>query len=523
MNPFGKIFKLALALIVIVYALSALGFSEPLIATISFCLIVAVVLVLSFIDLQYGVYAVLLELFVGGHGHLFDLFLGNFVLSLRMGIFLAVFVAWCFKLVQLAFSGRSFWKSELLCFLRRENFFVWYIFLFALASIGLFEGFIFKNSLKLIFADINGWFFYALVVVFFAVSKKLKERQSLELIMQLLSAALVWHFISSVVLEIIFSHKDDFWLIYKPFTGIVYKWLRDLRLFEIGAFQARFYRIFSPSFLTSALGFLVFLWVSLGVLVQKSGSIKSLLRDKTFCASWLLVSLASTTLIISLSRAFWAGIAFALICSVVYAFLVVRIKWNQLMLCGVGLCGSLVFSFLVILIALNMPISRILQFTYPTDILAERLVPTTDEPGIGSRWALLPVLNEAIVKRPIFGYGFGKTVRYQSKDPRIVNISKGDYTTYVFEWGYHDFAVKIGLAGLVVYLGLIFAVVLSAHQQLGGEQEKPFERFFLFGILFGFIAVCVVHFFSPYLNHPLGIGYVLLLSALFSKSLRLST
>jgi hypothetical protein len=481
------------------------------------------VLVLSFIDLQYGIYAVLLELFVGGHGHLFDLFLGNFVLSARIGIFLAVFIAWCFKLVQLAFSGRSFWKSELLYFFRKESFSFWYFLLFAVASIGLLEGFIFKNSTKLIFADINGWFFYALVVVFFAVSKKLKERQSLEIIMQLLSAAIVWHFISSVVLEIIFSHKDDFWLIYQPFTGLLYKWLRDLRLFEIGVFHARFYRIFAPSFLTSVVGFFVFVWVSLGMIAKNGGVTLNLLRDKTFRANWFLASLASTTLIISLSRAFWAGIVFALVCSVVYAFWVVRIKWNQLVLLGVGLCGSLVFSFLVILIALNMPISRILQFTYPTDILAERLLPTTDEPGIGSRWALLPVLNSAIVKRPIFGYGFGKTVRYQSKDPRIISISKGDYTTYVFEWGYHDFAVKIGLVGLAAYLGLIFALVFSAHRQLAREKEKGFERFFLFGMLFGFIAVSGVHFFSPYLNHPLGIGYVLLASVLFSKNLRLST
>ena len=517
MNPFGKFFKIALALIAAVYALSVAGFNEPLIATISFCIIVGGVLALSFIDLRYGVYAVLGELFVGGHGHLFDLFLGNFVLSVRMGIFLAVLIAWCFKLGQEAFSGRSFWKSELLCFFRKNDFSLWYALLFAGAGIGVAEGFIFKNSKALLFADINGWFFYALVVLFFAVSEKLKRRQSLEIILQLLSAALVWHFISAVVLEMIFSHKDDFWLIYKPFTGLVYKWLRDLRLFEIGVFQSRFYRIFSPSYLTSVVGFFVFLWVGLRVLIQK-GDIKSAFQDKTIRANWLLVSLASTTLMISLSRAFWAGIAFALICSIFYAFMVVRIQWNQCALFCAGLCGSLVFSLTVILIALNIPISTMLQFTYPSDILSERLILTTDDPGIGSRWALLPVLNTAILKRPLFGYGFGKTVRYQSKDPRIVNISQGDYTTYVFEWGYHDFAVKMGLVGLAAYLALIFALVLSAHRMLAENKEKSFEHFFLFGIMFGFIGISAVHFFSPYLNHPLGIGYVLLASALFFKT-----
>ena len=146
MNPFGKFFKIALALIAAVYALSVAGFNEPLIATISFCIIVGGVLALSFIDLRYGVYAVLGELFVGGHGHLFDLFLGNFVLSVRMGIFLAVLIAWCFKLGQETFSCRSFWKSELLCFFRKNDFSLWYALLFAGAGIGVAEGFIFKNS-----------------------------------------------------------------------------------------------------------------------------------------------------------------------------------------------------------------------------------------------------------------------------------------------------------------------------------------------------------------------------------------
>ena len=98
------------------------------------------------------------------------------------------------------------------------------------------------------------------------------------------------------------------------------------------------------------------------------------------------------------------------------------------------------------------------------------------------------------------------------------NISQGDYTTYVFEWGYHDFAVKMGLVGLAAYLALIFALVLSAHRMLAENKEKSFEHFFLFGIMFGFIGISAVHFFSPYLNHPLGIGYVLLASTLFLKT-----
>jgi O-antigen ligase len=87
----------------------------------------------------------------------------------------------------------------------------------------------------------------------------------------------------------------------------------------------------------------------------------------------------------------------------------------------------------------------------------------------------------------------------------------GQFTTYAFEWGYLDILLKIGLAGLVVYLLLIVKIWRSGWS-LGREGD-----FMPFGLLLGIAALLATNFFSPYLNHPLGIGYLLLCSTFFAK------
>jgi O-antigen ligase len=134
------------------------------------------------------------------------------------------------------------------------------------------------------------------------------------------------------------------------------------------------------------------------------------------------------------------------------------------------------------------------------------------EAAVRSRWDLLPPLGKAIVKHPIIGSGFGTTVTYKSSDPRAVQLSPdGQFTTYAFEWGYLDILLKIGLAGLVVYLLLIVKIWRS------GWRSGRSGDFMPLGLLLGISALLATNFFSPYLNHPLGIGYILLCNSFFVK------
>jgi O-antigen ligase len=154
------------------------------------------------------------------------------------------------------------------------------------------------------------------------------------------------------------------------------------------------------------------------------------------------------------------------------------------------------------------------RFPFPTprielDItqdLTDRADATSDA-AASSRYALLPLLWQKISNNPILGEGFGTTVTYNAKDPRLTNASAGGlgtYTTYAFEWGWLDVWLKIGLLGLLAYLLLFGKIIQAAFKK---------NTWLSYGLTAGLLLIIIVSFFSPYTNHPLGIGFLLLTAA----------
>jgi O-antigen ligase len=145
-------------------------------------------------------------------------------------------------------------------------------------------------------------------------------------------------------------------------------------------------------------------------------------------------------------------------------------------------------------------------------VLSDRAT-QTNESAIGSRWALLPELWSSILDAPLLGSGFGKTVTYYSSDPRVLlNNPTGEYTTYAFEWGWLDIWLKLGLLGLISYLWLIVMQIIKIGRFRG--EFKPLSRLSLLAIL---ATLTTVHIFTPYINHPLGIGMILLAIVFISE------
>jgi O-antigen ligase len=137
--------------------------------------------------------------------------------------------------------------------------------------------------------------------------------------------------------------------------------------------------------------------------------------------------------------------------------------------------------------------------------LIERRITEFREPAASSRMNQLGPLFKKITKHPILGSGFGTAVRYQSEDPRILEeYPDGWISTYAFEWGWLDIWLKIGLVGLGIYL-----LLLSKIWRAGWRRGE-------IGLLMGMVAIAVTSITSPYLNHPLGIGYIILISAIIN-------
>ena len=166
----------------------------------------------------------------------------------------------------------------------------------------------------------------------------------------------------------------------------------------------------------------------------------------------------------------------------------------------------------VAFIAATGLIFAVARFPFPKPSPADLTVAAQSRLEAGeagqSRWNLLPPLWHAVAKHPILGSGFGTTVTYISNDPRVREVSPtGEYTTYAFEWGWLDVWVKLGAVGLILYLGLL-AYIGRALAQCARTSTPCLAG------LAVLIALAAVSVFTPYLNHPLGLGILTLLTIL---------
>ena len=131
---------------------------------------------------------------------------------------------------------------------------------------------------------------------------------------------------------------------------------------------------------------------------------------------------------------------------------------------------------------------------------------------------MLKPLGESIIKHPVIGSGFGTTVTYKSVDQRLLASTagaSGEYTTYAFEWAYLDLLLKIGLVGVFIYLLLIFKILQILWQNILNKNDyelRVTDYRLRLGIFLAFISLLAVNIFTPYLNHPLGIGFILIIS-----------
>ncbi|MCX6746189.1 MAG: hypothetical protein NTX00_04215, partial [Candidatus Parcubacteria bacterium] len=510
--------------------LSLISFKSAILSAIFFILISIIVLLFTLYKLEYGLYTALIELMIGSYGYLFYLQLPGFKAPIRLAIFLIVFFVWLIKFCFIPCFSRpktcplppslALWrtgkwginiiKNSLLI----QNFFLFLIFL----GIGFINGLLHHNGLANTFFDFNGYLYFGLFFVFLEVFKN--EKQIINFL-KIFIASLIYVSLKVFLTLYFFSHG------FLNTSDLLYHWIRDTRVGEITYAGANFFSIFFQSQIWSLIGIFVILSLII-ILVRRSDSrIASSVPKKHFTWLFLILIIAQTSILISFSRSFWLGGIIGFIVLLAYLIFKEKLKLKKLAkILGIILSSMLISILLLISIA-NFPIPK------PSSELAlllfkDRFTAFFGEAGVSSRWNQLPIITAQIKKAPILGTGFGTSLTYKSNDPRIKNEQnpEGWYTTYTFEWGYLDTITEIGILGLLVYLffigqifylGIISRLSLKRNDLESNAQEITTRLSLIrIGFLIGLIVLLVVNMFSPYLNHPLGIGYLMLCTAIFS-------
>lgn len=458
---------------------SYLGYLNPVVNAIVFVLLVSLALILSFYRLELGLLMIAGELFIGSFGYLFA-WPFTYHLSLRIALWGVVLLVFCFNfLKQLIKSGRaaSYYQA-----IKNFSPLKYFILLFFFIFLALVNGLLRGHNLSIVFSDFNAWLYWLLLFPAIIIYNS-ENQESRKRIQILFFAAAIWLSLKTLGLLFIFTHN-------LAIAPEIYTWLRQTLVGEMTATLGGWPRVFIQGQIYVGLAFF-------GILLNDLFSKKE--NNICFGLKTFLLSLFFSTLLISFSRSFWVAFCLTLILALIYIIYKLGFKksWFLIFITGASLVGG----FLLTYGAATIPISRPGKFN--ADFISR--VSNQGEAALSSRWSLLPVLINEISLNPFLGQGYGATITYTSFDPRVLkNNPDGRYTTYAFEWGYLDLWLKLGSLGLGIYFLLLW--------MLWRQSFKVWPA-----LSFGLIFLLITNIFTPYLNHPLGIGLLVLSSCLIAK------
>ena len=431
--------------------------------------------------LSLAPYFILGELFIGGKGYLLQFNIFRIAFSGRIILFIIILGIWlAHKIMQGQFRQdvtQTIQKYKLLP----------YVLLMVYSFFSFLRG-TFSYSFDTVFFDYNAWLFLLLVFIFFDL---IRTQQRIHRILEIFYASLIWIFIKTVLMFILFSFHI------LTVGDSIYKWIRDTGVGEITYINDNLYRIFFQSHIYSLMA------ISIFIVLFLYGYITTF--KKSFIIT-ILLYLSSLTLLLSQSRSFWLSGLFIIFIVYASAILIVRQKFFM-----VTLKMLILFTILYSQISLVQLLSR----NYQGNLFTQRLSHSNAEAAGISRVNQLPALLNGISDNYIFGSGFGKTLTYRSEDPRIKKNNPGGYvTTYAFEWGYFDIILKMGIIGLILY----FFIFRNHTKNITLVLSRPIIHewdYLKIGFYVSLLSLFVVNIFTPYLNHPLGIGFIILANIVF--------
>ncbi len=505
---FAKKTKYILLAILGAEVLSALSFLLPQTGkNITFLVVSLAVLGISLYKLEYGIWLALTELFIGSLGYLFFLDFSGTKISIRIAIWLIILAVWLSKKIIKMLREKSFPELKL----RKSSFFAYFTVLFLFILWGIISGYLNHNKFNNIIFDFNGLAYFALIFPVYDVLLKNSKEKPIWIFLQIFTASVIWLCLKSLFLLYTFSHNLESLNIY------LYDWVRTTRVGEITKMPGDLYRIFFQSHIFVIIAVFLFIILALNLKNKKSFLNLSKNTQKTLIIIIIFISILVTAVFISFSRSFWLG---SVLAGFLFLFYLI-FKKDKLKIFDylkiIIISSLLSVFFMTVVVKFPFPDSS--ANINPNKAISDRAKQVKNESAVSSRWNLLPKLWEKIKSQPIQGSGFGTLITYRSSDPRITQSNPDNlYTTYAFEWGWLDLWLKLGLLGLMSYMLLLSKII---HKGLTISMKN--YTWLNLSLVIGLMVVIIVNFFTPYLNHPLGIGYLIFTAVLLDKMTRLST
>lgn len=481
------LFKKTFLTLIIVELLSFWGHELTIINDICFFLIIAITLYLGIKKLSWGFWIASVELIVGSFGQLFSFQLGSFTVSIRLGIFLILVIAFIYDVLknkQIIFLKSKLWK--------------YFLLLFSYLSIAILLGLSNNNPAKDVFFDFNGFLYFGLIFIAYRV---INSWQQISKFIQLLFASVMAMTLKTLFLVFFFSHVFN-----ESLITLVYKWVRDTRVGEIAQILDNYYRIFFQSHIWAVIAFII---ISIYLLFMKKKEVLKI----DYIWAWIILIASSLNIIISFSRSYWLALFITAV--TIYLFLYFKEKYTITVLLKITgfFIIIIIFDLLLITGLVNVKIPNFVSSGSSVSVasLIKNRVTDSNEAAVTSRYELITPLFDKFLIKPVAGSGFGTSVTYDTDDPRV----EGLYTTYTFEWGYLDLLVKIGLIGLAIYILFIYKIFKQGIRAL--KKTITLDAYVIvIGLLFSIILLLSVHITTPYLNHPLGIFLLIISSAIFA-------
>jgi hypothetical protein len=457
-------------------ALSYWGWHAPEIRVSVLALLAIGGATLAFLDLRWLFALVLIEMVIGSHGRLFFGTVGDVSVSLRMALFAILSLGW--------FAHAARGCARILHF-RHAHVTAPLLLLIVAVTLAVLRGVSKGAPIGDVFNDANGYAFILLIPIGLDL---FADRQAFAWLLRALSGAVSWLCAKSLLLLYLFSHSFQ-----GGFLLDVFKWQRKFGLTEITHLAGGAVRVFASS----------------DVLLLPALFLGALLAWEYRKHSALLwTALVAAAFLLSMSRSFWLGalVAAAFMLPVFVRFEIV--PFEELGRLFKVTAFSVVLGALLLGMIALFPLPKPVQNADAWSAYGGRVLDASDA-AVSSRWNMIGPLHEGISSAPILGSGFGAQITYQSDDPRMHDLYPGGkVTTSGIEWQYLDIWLKMGVLGLVAVCWLWWRTGLFFWKTL--ETTRNSDRLVAAGFMLSFLAFIVANIFTPYLNHPLGWGFLAL-------------